>query len=321
MLQQIATFVQGQNATLLLSVFVFAAAVAFVLGIGFFLVPVIETQRAIRNELRQVGISDVRTMQAQEEIRRIGARKPVESYFRAMDRAKKTPNAIELRLFQAGFYSDRAFAVYNIARVLLVVAAFLTFYPLLGYVVPATLPGFVAPAASGILGLAFIVVPSVALDRYASRLRETYRRGFPDFMDMMITCADAGMSLEAAVERVSSEMAATHRDLGIQLAIMTLQLRAGRTLREGLRDLAERIGIDEARSLAVLFRQSEELGTSLVDALRVYSDEMRSQRILRAEERANALPVKMMLPLGFCVFPVVMMIVMLPLVIRMRVFF
>jgi tight adherence protein C len=184
---------------------------------------------------------------------------------------------------------------------------------------PFRLP--VAIFGSLLFGVALIVVPSIALDFYARGIKESYRRSFPDFMDMMITCADAGMSLEAAVERVSAEMAVTHRDLGIQLSIMTLQLRAGRTLREALRDLADRIGIDEARSLAVLFRQSEELGTSLVDALRVYSEEMRGQRILRAEERANSLPVKMMLPLGFCVFPVVMMIVMLPLIIRMRVFF
>jgi tight adherence protein C len=126
------------------------------------------------------------------------------------------------------------------------------------------------------------------------------------------------MSLEAAVERVSSELAGTHKALGIQLAIMTLQMRAGKPLREALRDLSDRIGIEEARSLAVLFRQSEELGTSLTDALRVYSEEMRTQRILRAEEKANTLPVKMMIPLGLCIFPVVMMIVMLPVIIRMK---
>ncbi|TIU71406.1 MAG: type II secretion system F family protein, partial [Mesorhizobium sp.] len=155
-------------------------------------------------------------------------------------------------------------------------------------------------------------------DRFEKAQKRIYRRGFPDFMDMMITCADAGMSLEAAVERVSGELAGTHRWLGIQLSIMTLQLRAGKPLRDALRELADRIGLDEARALAVLFRQSEELGTSLTEALRVYSDEMRTQRILIAEERANALPVKMMIPLGLCIFPVVLMVIMLPVIIRMR---
>jgi len=161
-------------------------------------------------------------------------------------------------------------------------------------------------------------VPSIALDFYANSIKEQYRRGFPDFMDMMLTCADAGMSLEAAVERVGTEFAATHRYLGVQLSILTLQLRAGKPLREALREMGDRMGLDEAKALAVLFRQSEELGTSLVDALRVYSDEMRTQRMLRAEEKANALPVKMVLPLGLCIFPVVMAIVMIPVILRMK---
>jgi tight adherence protein C len=137
-------------------------------------------------------------------------------------------------------------------------------------------------------------------------------------MDMMITCADAGMSLEAAVERVGTEFAATHRHLGVQLSILTLQLRAGKPLREALREMGDRMGLEEARALAVLFRQSEELGTSLVDALRVYSEEMRTQRMLRAEEKANSLPVRMVLPLGLCVFPVVMAIIMIPVILRLR---
>jgi tight adherence protein C len=272
----------------------------------------------MRRELEKVGIRDVRTIRAQDEIRRIGARKPVEAWFKATEQAKETPDALELRLFQAGFYSDKAVAIYNVIRVAIVVVAFLIFYPLFSHIIPPKLPGFIAPVAAGVLALGFIVVPSVMLDRYAKGVQETYRRGFPDFMDMMITCADAGMSLEASVERVASEFSATHRHLGVQLNILTLQLRAGKPLRDGLRELGDRIGLEEAKALAVLFRQSEELGTSLIDALRVYSSEMRTQRMLRAEERANSLPVRMVLPLGLCVFPVVLMIIMLPVVIRMR---
>lgn len=180
------------------------------------------------------------------------------------------------------------------------------------------MPGFIAFVGGALIGLGCIVIPSIMLDRFENSQKQLYRRGFPDFMDMMITCADAGMSLEAAVERVGSELAGTHKWLGVQLSIMNLQLRAGKPLREALRELADRIGLEEAKALAVLFRQSEELGTSLTEALRVYSDEMRTQRILRAEERANALPVKMMIPLGICIFPVVMMVVMLPVIIRMK---
>lgn len=235
-----------------------------------------------------------------------------------MEKERNEPNALEAKLFRAGFYHASAPLIYTLCRLGAVAIGFLVMYALLSKILPPRLPGFFALAGASLIGLGCIVIPSIMLDRFENAQKQIYRRSFPDFMDMMITCADAGMSLEASVERVSQELAATHKWLGIQLSIMNLQLRAGKPLREALRELADRIGLDEAKALAVLFRQSEELGTSLTDALRVYSAEMRDQRILRAEERANALPVKMMIPLGLCIFPVVMMVIMLPVIIRMK---
>jgi tight adherence protein C len=264
------------------------------------------------------GIVNRRSLGAQEQLIKISAQRPVDAYFRALEKERGEPNALEARLFRAGFYHASAPALYTLSRIGAVAIAFLGCYILLAIVLPPTIPGFVSLAGASLFGLACLVIPSIALDRFENAQKQIYRRGFPDFMDMMITCADAGMSLEAAVERVSQEMAGTHKWLGIQLSIMNLQLRAGKSLRDSLRELADRIGLEEARALAVLFRQSEELGTSLTEALRVYSDEMRTQRILQAEERANVLPVKMMIPLGICIFPVVLMIVLLPVVIRMR---
>jgi len=98
---------------------------------------------------------------------------------------------------------------------------------------------------------------------------------------------------------------------------MTLEIRAGRPLRDALHNLAERLKIEEAKTLAILFKQSEALGTSLTQTLRVYSAEMRERRIIKAEEKANALPVKMVLPLGFCVFPVMLVVVLMPVWIRL----
>ena len=264
------------------------------------------------------GVTNRRSLEAQAELTRIAARRPVEAYFKAMDKEGSQPDALEAKLFRAGFHQAGAPAAYTMLRIAFVAVGFLAAYLALSSLLPPQLPAFVTFGGSFLFGLACIIIPSIALDRFENAQKQKYRRGFPDFMDMMITCADAGMSLEASVERVSSELAGTHKALGIQLAIMTLQMRAGKPLREALRDLADRIGIEEARSLAVLFRQSEELGTSLTEALRVYSDEMRTQRVLRAEEKANALPVKMVLPLGLCVFPVVLMIVMLPVILRMK---
>ncbi|ANT50046.1 type II secretion system F family protein [Mesorhizobium amorphae] len=311
-------FSNFQDISVLVSITVFLAAVALFLFGALVFLPALQTRKLVAQSLLAEGIADRRSLAGQEQLAKIAAQKPIDAYFRSVEKERGEPNALEAKLFRAGFYHSSAPLIYTLSRMAAVGFGFLAAYALLSRVLPPELPGFIAFTGAALFGLGCLVVPSIALDRFEKAQMQTYRRGFPDFMDMMITCADAGMSLEAAVERVSGELAGTHKWLGIQLSIMVLQLRAGKPLREGLRELADRVGLDEARALAVLFRQSEELGTSLTEALRVYSDEMRSQRILRAEERANALPVKMMIPLGLCIFPVVLMVIMLPVVIRMR---
>ncbi|RVD52631.1 MULTISPECIES: type II secretion system F family protein [unclassified Mesorhizobium] len=308
--------IQGLSFLVSTAVFV-AAASLFLFGALVFL-PALQTRKLVAQSLTSEGIVDRRSLAGQEQLLKISAQRPVDAYFRSMEKERNEPNALEAKLFRAGFYQPSAPLIYTLSRLGAVCIGFLVAYALLVRVLPPQLPAFMAFAGSALFGLACIVIPAILLDRFENAQKNIYRRGFPDFMDMMITCADAGMSLEAAVERVGAELAGTHKWLGIQLAIMNLQLRAGKPLREALRELADRIGLEEARSLAVLFRQSEELGTSLTDALRVYSDEMRGQRILSAEEKANALPVKMMIPLGLCIFPVVMMVIMLPVIIRMK---
>jgi tight adherence protein C len=307
-----------QNLSLLISMAVFAAAVSLFLFAAFIFRPLLQTRRMVAQSLLADPSADRRSLAAQEQLAKLAAQRPVDAYFRAIEKERGQPDALEIRLFRAGFYQKTAPLIYMLTRIGAVGVGFTGAYLLLSDVLPQQLPGIMAFAGAGLFGLACLVIPSIALDRFEKAQQRQYRVGFPDFMDMMITCADAGMSLEAAVERVSTELAGTHKWLGIQLSIMNLQLRAGKPLREALRDLSDRMGLDEARSLAVLFRQSEELGTSLTEALRVYSDEMRTQRILRAEDRANSLPVKMMIPLGLCIFPVVLMVIMLPVVIRMR---
>ncbi|MBZ9682369.1 type II secretion system F family protein [Mesorhizobium sp. B2-7-3] len=306
------------DVSLLVSMAVFLAATALFLFGALVFMPALQTRKLVTESLKSEGIANRRSLAGQEQLAKIAAQRPVDAYFRSVEKERGEPNALEAKLFRAGFYQSGAPLFYTLSRFGAVTVGFLGCYTGLVAVVPPQIPGFLTFGIAALFGLACLVVPSVALDRFENAQKETYRRGFPDFMDMMITCADAGMSLEAAVERVSQELAGTHKWLGIQLAIMNLQLRAGKPLRDGLRDLSDRLGLEEARALSVLFRQSEELGTSLTDALRVYSDEMRGKRILRAEERGNALPVKMMIPLGVCVFPVVLMIVLLPIIVRMR---
>ena len=99
--------------------------------------------------------------------------------------------------------------------------------------------------------------------------------------------------------------------------MVTAEMRAGRSTVDALESFADRVGLDEARSLVLVLRQSVELGSDIGDALHVFSDEMREKRLLRAEEQANKLPVKMTLPMGLFIFPVILLVVLLPIMIRL----
>ena len=117
--------------------------------------------------------------------------------------------------------------------------------------------------------------------------------GFPDFMDLMVVCAEAGLSMEAAIERIARELVEGYPSLAENLYMVSLEIRAGKTFTDAFERMGERLGIEEAMMLATLLQQSAELGTSLSHSLRVYSDEMRNKRLSRAEEKAYSLPAKL----------------------------
>src|SRR4030095_7015997 len=149
--------------------------------------------------------------------------------------------------------------------------------------------------------------------------RDEHRTGFPDFMDLLVVCADAGLSMEAALDRVGSELADSYPSLSANIHMATLEIRAGRTMTEALDHLGDRLALDEARSFATLIQQSAELGSSITDALRVYSDDMRHKRLSRAEAKAYALPAKLTIPMMLCIFPVLFVVILLPVIVRLSV--
>jgi tight adherence protein C len=125
------------------------------------------------------------------------------------------------------------------------------------------------------------------------------------------------MTIEGAFNRVQGEMMKRCWELGKNIELMGAEMRAGRSMIEALGSLADRLSLDEAGSFAAMLRQSIELGSDTADALRVFSDEMREKRLLRAEETANKLSVKMVIPLGLFIFPVVLLVIMLPVIIKL----
>jgi tight adherence protein C len=159
--------------------------------------------------------------------------------------------------------------------------------------------------------------PDFYLVRRQRALAQRYRQVFPDLLDLLVVCVDAGLSLEAAFDRVTGEMSKRSRELGMHLEMMGAEIRAGRSTVEALEALSDRLGLDEAGSFVAMLRQSIELGSDIGDALRVFSDEMRDKRLLHAEEKANKLSVKMVIPLGLFIFPVVLLVTILPVMIKL----
>jgi tight adherence protein C len=220
------------------------------------------------------------------------------------------------KLIQAGFLDARAPAFFFLARVVTAVAFALAAFLLMPLVLrddsSMLWPAVWVAALFGYFG------PTVYLSRRIAGRQVEHRIGFPDFMDLLVVCADAGLSMEAALDRVGRELADSYRSLSGNIHMATLEMRAGRTLSETLDHLADRLGLEEARSFATLLQQSEKLGSSLTEALRVYSDDMRHKRLSRAEEKAYSLPAKLSVPLTLCVFPVVIIVIMLPVYVKLK---
>lgn len=223
---------------------------------------------------------------------------------------------LRLKLIQAGYMDPRAVGMFFLIRF----AAFVA-----GAGLALLADGWVAADATTMSRWTFVVLagaagyflPGLVLSQQVRGMMREYRNGFPDFMDLMIVCSDAGMSMEAGIERVSRELSLSYPALSQNLQLVSLELRAGRNLDDALKSLAERLSLDEVRSFATLLQQSKELGTSLSGALRVFSDEMRHKRMSLAEEKAHALPAKMSVPVTVCILPVVMMIAIIPIIVKM----
>jgi tight adherence protein C len=231
------------------------------------------------------------------------------------DAEKGNGKILRQRLIRAGIYDPRAVGYFFAGRlalaVVLSIAAF-TLLPMVMTVGPSVF--WLGVLMAGVVGY---VGPSFYVDRRVSARRDEHRAGFPDFMDLLVVCADSGLSMEASLERVGIELAATYPSLGANIHMTNLEIRAGRSMTDALEHFGDRLGLEEARSFATLIQQSAELGSSITDALRVYSDDMRHKRLSRAEEKAYSLPAKLTVPMMVCIFPVLFVVILLPVIVRL----
>lgn len=223
---------------------------------------------------------------------------------------------LKLSMIHAGFRQQRALDVFwgfKIGLTLLgaAVGAFLAF------VAPIRVPGqftmilFLGPTAL------FFYLPGFFLNRRIEKRKKAIQRGLPDALDLLVVCVEAGMGLDAAMTRVSEEMTRKEPVLAAELKLLTLELRAGKSRREALKNLAMRIDLEDVSSLVALLIQADIFGTSIAQTLRVYAEAMRTKRFQLAEEMAAKLPVKLLFPLVFFIFPTLLIIILGPAGIRL----
>ncbi len=219
------------------------------------------------------------------------------------------------KLISAGYTQEVAPRVYSLVRLIMVIGLPLTVLGLMW--ASGSSPSTTRIYVTGIIAaLAGLYLPSVWLRAKADRRQRNIINGFPDALDLMLVCVEAGLGLEAAFNRVGMEMTRSHPLLAEQLGSVVLELRAGRSQEDALRRMADRAGAEQIRAFTTLLIQSHKLGSSIAQTLRIYASEMREQRRMRAEEKAHRLPVLLSIPLVACMLPVMIGVLMLPAVIR-----
>jgi len=219
--------------------------------------------------------------------------------------------ALRARLARAGFDGAGALRGYVLARAGAAALAFAA----LALAVP-TVRAHASPALTALAAVAILVaglyVPGRWIAGRAAARRGAIAAGFPDALDMMVVCVEAGLGLDAALARVGGQIGSAHPALAEELGRVALELRAGQSRASALRNMARRADVREIAAVVTLLVQSDMLGTSIARALRVHAEEMRAARILRAEELAHALPVKLTVPLVVCILPALLAVVLLP---------
>jgi tight adherence protein C len=223
--------------------------------------------------------------------------------------------ALRQRLIAAGFTSTYAPRLYTLVRLMMVIGLpifCLAFFALAGSS-PSMIRLYFTLVVAAAMGL---YLPSLFIRAKADRRQQELVNGFPDALDLMLVCVEAGLGLEAAFSRVGMEMITSRPLLAEQFGSVVLELRAGRSQEDALRRMADRAGADDIRAFSTLLVQSTKLGTSISQTLRTYAAEMREKRRMRAEEKAHRLPVLLSIPLVACMLPTMIGVLMLPAAIR-----
>lgn len=242
---------------------------------------------------------------------------PVERYILPQDGKERAK--IASTLVHAGYRSEKALPHFYALKTMLAIGL-----PLVVFLATRWLPQWsLSMVAAAMLFAAFVGVsaPNYFLEKIKTNRLKKLRNGFPDALDLLVVCVEAGLGLGAAIDRVARDLEVSHTELAEELRLVNVEMRAGVDRPVALRNLADRSGLADIRGLVGLLVQTMRFGTSVADALRVYSEEFRDKRMQKAEEQAAKIGTKLIFPLVTCLFPAFFIVAVGPAALRMIVVF
>ena len=293
----------------------FGAVVTAILGIGYVAA---SGRDVVKERLRRtLGLAPLPVATTGNDLKK-AERAPWEAALEPIARAARPGNEQELgrlrsKLSHAGLRSERALVVFLGVKVILALAlgagylVFNYYYPQPStyaalYTIAATAAGFYAPS---------LYVANRISDR-----QKQINHALPNAPDLLVTCVEAGLGLEAAIARVASELGLGAPLLAKELEQTELEMRAGVSRGDAFRRMADRTGVEELRNLSAIIIQTQIFGTSIAKSLRIQSDALRVRRMQIAEERAAAASVKMTIPLVLCIAPALFVVLLGPAVVK-----
>ena len=237
----------------------------------------------------------------------------LQAFGEAVQERSSSSSALRQRLIRAGYPNAAAVPMFMGTRLALPAGLFIgagVLLPTLGYSAAVTL---IMAIYFGVMGY---VLPGLLVGRRIKKRQKEMQKALPDALDMLVVSVEAGLGLNAALVRVSEEIDRMSPVLSEQLGLVNLEIRAGTSREDALRNLADRTGLQDISSLVGMLIQTDRFGTSVAQALRVHADTMRTKRRQRAEEAAAKTTIKLVFPLVFCIFPAMFVVILGPALIQ-----
>ena len=239
----------------------------------------------------------------------LGGRNAIQKIARLAPGFLGRATSVQKALVHAGYRSSTAPATFSLIRLMSIVGL-----PAVGWLFTL---GVQIPPTCRLFMVYFLlllgyVLPRAVLGSRARSRQHRLRLSLPDALDLLVVCVEAGVGLNQAIVRVAEELIHIHPEISEELRIVNLEIRAGKTRTEALRNLGGRTGVEDIVSLASLLIQTDKFGTSITRSLRVHSDSLRTERMQRAEAAAAKTTIKLVFPLLFCIFPALLVVILGP---------